>query len=90
MTDNISVYVNTERLWFGGGAEFGRCGAHFFSVRRAGNVLGGISFALGTGAEQHVGRNRPSRAAQACARRDTREAGVRNVWKNTIMTNWGN
>ena len=49
MTDNISVYVNTERLWFGGGAEFGRCGAHFFSVRRAGNVLGGISFALGTG-----------------------------------------
>ena len=66
MTDNISVYVNTERLWFGGGAEFGRCGAHFFSVRRAGNVLGGISFALGTGPSNtsvETGRLGPRRPA---------------------------
>ena len=40
-----------------------------------GNVVGRISFAVGVGAEVHIGRNRSSRAPPARARRGTREQG---------------
>ena len=47
----------------------------FFLMRRAGNELECICFAMGMGTGVHTERNRPSRAAPARARQGMREAG---------------